>query len=161
MRIVVLIFALICGAVASQFPEYHQQYMQRVGGAIDELSRQIAALDQRAEAAEMNRYPYIRRLLNNDDEVVRREGEALLDMVGRHQRLENLLAEMEGTPGYLLAVKTVAYLEGDIAKQALMNYKPALPLTIHGAGHFLVGFFVMYLLPFALRLFLPRRTAEA
>ncbi len=157
LRGLLVIFAVLCACAMSQFPEFHQQYMQRVGGAYDELSRQVAGLDERAAAAEMNRYPYIRRLIDNNDEVVRREGEALLAMVGRHKRLENLLKDMETTPGYLLAVKTVGYLEADIAQEALKAYKPALPLTVSGAGHAFGGFLFGYLLPLLLRLLVPRR----
>lgn len=49
LRRIALGFALFCGLIASQLPEFAQQYRQRLGGAIDELT---AIVDQfAAEAA--------------------------------------------------------------------------------------------------------------
>lgn len=43
LRRLALGFALFCGVVASQLPEFAQQYRQRLGGALDELT---ALVDQ-------------------------------------------------------------------------------------------------------------------
>ncbi|WP_163484869.1 DUF2937 family protein, partial [Escherichia coli] len=40
-----LALAILVGIVAAQAPEFAQQYAQRLGGAVDELRRQIASLD--------------------------------------------------------------------------------------------------------------------
>lgn len=157
MRIVLVIFALMCGAAASQFPEFHQQYLQRLGGTLDELDRQVDALDMRANEAGLERYPYIRRLLNNDDVVVQREGQNLLDMVTRRLRIEQAIAELREIPGYLLAFKTALYFETDIARNTAIDYKPAVPLTLSGIGHAIAGFFLGYILPLLLRMLFPRR----
>ena len=76
-RYLLFAFALLVALAASQVPEFRQQYLQRLGGALDEVTRQVAALDERAQAAEMERYAYLRRLLNNPDPIVVREGEIL------------------------------------------------------------------------------------
>ena len=46
----------VAGAVAlSQFPEFSQQYLQRLSGAVDELRTQVVAFDTLATAAGITR----------------------------------------------------------------------------------------------------------
>ena len=47
VRIVAVGCGLFGGIVASQGPEFSQQYRQRLGGAIDELKQVIARFDAR------------------------------------------------------------------------------------------------------------------
>ena len=60
-------FGLICAAALTQVPTFHQQYLQRLGGHVDELARQVAALDERAEKVGTDRYGYIRDFVGNQN----------------------------------------------------------------------------------------------
>ncbi len=51
LKRLVFALALFLATLASQVPEYAQQYRQRLGGAVDELTRIIAAFD--ADAARL------------------------------------------------------------------------------------------------------------
>lgn len=150
-------FALLVALAASQVPEFRQQYLQRLGGALDEVTRQVAALDARAQAAEMERYAYLRRLLNNPDPIVVREGEALLDLVSRKQRLEAAIARIDAAPAYLHVVEIAFNLEPDVAAATLERFVPAAPLSLSGLFHAFVGFFVGLLAPMGVRRLFPRR----
>ena len=46
-----LALGLLGGLVAAQAPEFAQQYAQRLGGAADELRRQVAVLESDAQAS--------------------------------------------------------------------------------------------------------------
>ena len=46
-----LALGLLGGVVAAQAPEFAQQYAQRLGGAADELRRQVAVLESDAQAS--------------------------------------------------------------------------------------------------------------
>ncbi|MEQ8605022.1 MAG: DUF2937 family protein [Marivibrio sp.] len=156
-RTLLTAFALIVALLASQVPEFRQQYLQRLGGALDEVTRQVAALDERAQAAGLERYAYLRRLLGNPDPIVVREGEALLDLVSRKRRLETAIARIEDAPAYLHVVQIVLNLEPEVASAALEDYVPAAPLSLSGLFHAFVGFFVGYLAPMGVRRLFPRR----
>ena len=52
LRYFALAVALAAGLVTSQLPEFSQQYRQRLGGAIDELSRILADFDAAVQARE-------------------------------------------------------------------------------------------------------------
>jgi hypothetical protein len=150
-------FAVAVALVCSQFPAYRQDYLQRLGGALDEVTRQVQALDARAAAADLERYAYVRRLTGNPDPVVAREGEALVDLLARQQRLIRAQAELEAAPIYYQAIQVALHLEPDIAAAAFQDFEPAAPLSLSGGFHAFVGFFLGLLLPQGLRRLFPRR----
>src|SRR3546814_16415972 len=84
IRRLLLLACMLVGAVLlSQFPEFFQQYMQRLGGRLDEIDLQVAQLDERAAAAGLDRYDYTRKFIGNGDPVIRREGRHLVGLGGR------------------------------------------------------------------------------
>ena len=64
-RRIALSFALIVGMAMTQLPEYAEQYRQRLGGAIDELSAIVARFDsdssQQGLTEQGNSYAFLRR----------------------------------------------------------------------------------------------------
>src|SRR3954447_13186465 len=83
-----LAFGLLGGLVASQTPEYAQQYRQRLGGAIDELRRVVERFERDAQAIGQTREGAIGQLDQSREELVRRQGEAMRANVERMARLE-------------------------------------------------------------------------
>ena len=156
-RLFLLMFAGLLAATAAQVPEFHQQYLQRVGGALNEVNRQIEALDARAAKVEMNRYDYIRRLSENPDEIVRREAEHLQSILSRKVRLQRIRDALDGTPAHLMAVRLVMWMNTELVVETAGDFRPAVPATVSGGIHAFAGFLVGYILPFLLRAFLPRR----
>ena len=138
-------FGLICAAAFTQVPTFHQQYMQRLGGHVDELAQQVSAIDERAGKVGKDRYDYIRGLVRNADQSARQEGDYLLELVTRHVTLRNSLERLGSMP--MLYVGGALLLECDpqIALATFKNLKPAVPLTLAGLGYGLAGFFIGYL----------------
>ena len=138
-------FGLICAAALTQVPTFHQQYMQRLGGHVDELAQQVSAIDERAGKVGKDRYDYIRGLVRNADQSARQEGDYLLELVTRHVTLRNSLERLGSMP--MLYVGGALLLECDpqIALATLKNLKPAVPLTLAGLGYGIAGFFIGYL----------------
>ncbi|MEQ9489636.1 MAG: DUF2937 family protein [Alphaproteobacteria bacterium] len=146
MRRWIFILSGLVGAVLlSQFPAFHQQYMQRLGGHIDELRLSVAALDERAENAGLDRYAYIRRLTGNTDPIVVTEGDALAAMVGRYVDLSASMERLSSLPAHYRAGALLLELDRKIGLATLRAFQPALPLTLNGVGHALAGFFIGYL----------------
>ena len=156
-KIFLLLVAGFFAIAFSQFPEFQQQYKQRMGGTLDELNRQVIALDARAAEAGMERYDYIRHFLDNPDLVIQREGQNLSDMLGRRLRIRQAIDEMDNARGYALMITVIFHLDPQTAQATLIDYRPALPLTISGLLHGLFGFVLGYLLSVYLTLLLPRR----
>lgn len=157
LRALHLAFALLCGAAMSQFPEFYQQYQQRLGGSLDEVTMQIAALDARAEEAGMDRYDYVRHFQTNSDAVIQREGDAMLDTVARHRWLTDSLERMRQAPWYMIIIETLFHLDREALTNTLENFVPAVPLSVSGGAHAFLGFFFGFLGPSAIRSLFPKR----
>ncbi len=168
-----IVFALLCAVAMSQFPEFHQQYTQRIGGALDELTLQVAALDERARNAGMDRYDYVRHFQNNSDNIVKGEGDAMLATLSRQQRLAIAYDRLTEAPWYMIVVETAFQMEGgfddetafhlepDVAANTAQVFVPAVPISFSGAVHTFAGFLIGYLLPAMLGSLVPRRRSRA
>ncbi len=82
-----LALGLLGGVVAAQAPEFAQQYAQRLGGAADELRRQVAVLELDAQATGTTREGAVDRLRASPDQLVARRGEAAKADIARLARL--------------------------------------------------------------------------
>jgi hypothetical protein len=79
---------LFTALVASQLPEYTQQYRQRLGGAVDELKTIVAEFDAESARQSLTRDQGIARLRANPDRLAQDRGVDLESAVAREQRLE-------------------------------------------------------------------------
>ena len=82
IRICAMGCGLLGGLVASQGPEFSQQYRQRLGGGIDELRQVVARFDADARAHGETPESAITRLRGNADDLASRQGTA---MQGNHR----------------------------------------------------------------------------
>lgn len=141
LKRLVLFFALFLGLVASQVPEFAQQYRQRLGGAIDELNRIIAAFDADAARMQLDRATGLGRLAANSDPFVRQRGEQISGDIDRAGRFERQLQSYEQAgPFWRLAVFARNY-EPEIARRAAEVFEPAVPVTAEGLVATIAGFF--------------------
>jgi hypothetical protein len=168
LRIVAFGLGLLGGVVASQGPEYAQQYRQRLGGAIDELRRVIERFDQDARANGETQERAIARLRGNADDLASRQGTAMQGNVDRLGRLEvHQQALMQAGPFARVALM-VRDGDRDVMEAAYGSFEPAVPVTEEGLLSALAGFVAVWggLLVLAgfvrsLRRPRPRATAQA
>lgn len=141
VRILGLALGLLGGAVAAQAPEFAQQYAQRLGGAADELRRQIATLEADARANGTSRDEAVAKLRANPDDLVARRGAAAESDIARLARLsaqQQALAEATSPLGRTVAV--IRDPDPAIAEATLGAYQPAVPTTADGLTAGLLGF---------------------
>ncbi|SCZ02302.1 DUF2937 family protein [Microvirga guangxiensis] len=144
VRIVAFGLGLFGGIVASQGPEYSQQYRQRLGGAIDELQRVIARFDADAQANGETQGSAIARLRSNPDDLVSRQGVA---MQGNVERLSHLQAHREAMlqsgPFSRIALM-VRDGDRDVMEAAYRDFEPAVPVTEEGILSTAIGFIAVW-----------------
>ena len=141
LRTLGLALGLLGGAIAAQAPEFAQQYAQRLGGAVDELRREIATLESDAQANGTTRDGAVERLRRNPDGLVARRGEAAQADIARLARLsaqQQALTEATSPLGRTVAV--IRDPDTGIARATLRTYQPAVPTTADGLTAGLVGF---------------------
>ena len=141
IRTLGLALGLIAAAIAAQGPEFAQQYAQRVGGALDEMRRQIETLDADALATGNTRESAIERLRRNADALVARRGEAVRVDVERFKALDaqkRALDEAASPLGCLLVLAREP--DFPIVRATYRDYRPAIPTTTDGLVAGLLGF---------------------
>jgi hypothetical protein len=134
------------GIMLSQFPEYAQQYTQRLGGAVDELRIITAEFDGAATAAGLSREQAIGRYTATQDSFVAGRGQSMAHTFSRYETLRATLAEIEGQNAWERFQSLPRYFDTDIGGRTLDNFKPAVPVTMEGFAYAGAGFLIGYLL---------------
>jgi len=117
------------GVMLSQFPEYSQQYVQRLGGAVDELQTVVSDFDSSAQATGNTREVALSGMASGDD-FLRRRGEDMGRTISRYTYLNESYGLLKDAGAY----ERLAYVRrlGDpqITKNAFADFQPAIPLSI-------------------------------
>lgn len=146
-RILSVIGGLALGLVLGQFPEYAQQYTQRLGGAVDELRVIAEEFEQAATAAGLTREEAIGRYATTGDDFIEGRGRSMGQTIARYETLRLTLAEIQGASGWERFKLLPSYLDSDIGRRALEDFEPAVPVTAEGlayaGGGFLLGYLVV------------------
>lgn len=141
-RIVKIVGGLLCGAALSQFPEYSQQYVQRMGGALDELSTVVLDFDNSAKASGYSRSQALAVLTGTEFLDARQD-----DMTRTFKRFDTL-SEDYSRLQYANSFSRLAYVarmrDNDVRKGTSKDFKPGVPLTFDGAGFIGLGFLFGY-----------------
>lgn len=131
----------------SQFPEYAQQYTQRLGGAVDELRVITQDFDRAAEAGGLDRQTALSRYSASQDTFLADRGDSMVRTFDRYEALSQTLAQIEGAGPVERLQSLPAYLDTDIGRRTLEAYRPAVPVTMEGilyaGGGFILGYLVL------------------
>lgn len=139
-RAAFLLFGLAGAALLSQFPEFFQQYTQRLGGRLDEVRTQVEALESRASTSGKSLNAYLEQFLVSQDRDVRQEGRALAALVQRRATLATAYSALSDTSQFWRARAFAEHVDMDIARATARDYKPATPLTAESAVYSGAGF---------------------
>ena len=121
-----LLFAL----VGSQGPEFSQQYRQRLGGALDELKRVVAAFNADAAKQSITPVEAIARLEGNPDPLAQARGAAIESDIARRNKLQNAFDAMrDAGPVQRIGAMAADFDSGD-------RRRHAAELRAGGSGHF-------------------------
>ena len=146
-RIVAGVGGLGLAIVLSQFPEYAQQYTQRLGGAVDELRVITEDFDQSALAGGLDRAAALERYNASNDDFLAGRGSSMTATFQRYEQLRSTLVQIENAGAIERFQSLPAYLDTDIGRRTLENYKPAIPVTMEGilyaGGGFILGYLIL------------------
>lgn len=129
-RVLLLAGGILGGASASQFPEFSQQYTQRLGGAVDALAEVVADFDLSAAAVGLTRDQALAEM-NGTDFLERRRADMTRTFV-RYDRLREDLAVLDSAGPFMRAYHVTRLTDDDVAKAALQSFEPAVPINFAG-----------------------------
>lgn len=138
LRLIAFVGGLAGAGTLSQFPEFSQQYLQRLGGQVDALAAVTADFDASAARAGMDR----------DAALASMTGTAFLGF--RQDDMSAAFARFERLSGDLTLLRAAGPVErvfmpqrfADTAlfKATLADFKPAVPVTLTGLTTAAIGF---------------------
>jgi hypothetical protein len=139
---IALFVGLLFGTAATQLPEFEQQYRQRLGGAIDELTAIVQKFDSDSAEQGLSEAAGIARLQENPDIFIRGRGNQMQDIVSRLQRLQRTAESFENSGQFGRLVLLAENFDLRVARRAYEGFEPAVPVTAEGFVTGLIGFLV-------------------
>lgn len=140
LRRLALFVALLFGLLATQVPEFMQQYRQRLGGAVDELAAIVERFDSDSQQQGLTQNGGIDRLRSNSDSFVRQRGAQEQDNVARLQALREAQTQFRNDGPVSQYATLLTHFDSRIARGALGEYSPAVPTTPQGFVFGVIGF---------------------
>lgn len=141
---------LALALVLSQFPEYAQQYTQRLGGAVEELRIITTEFDAAAAEAGLSREAALNRYAVAGDGFIEGRGRSMGRTFARYAELSARLERIRGADAIERFTLLPEYIDSEIGARALESYQPAVPVTAEGFAYAGGGFLAGYLLVSAL-----------
>ncbi len=134
----------VIGAVLfSQIPEFMQQYLQRLGGHLDEARRHLQQFQDTAAQSGLTLDRLIGQTGANADPAVARLGGVMTEAVNRVNTLEAAQAAMQHASLWSRPFVFVQHIDAAIARATWTIFKPAVPTTIEGLVYALVGMLIL------------------
>jgi hypothetical protein len=137
---------LLCvvGAVLfSQGPEFMQQYLQRLGGHLQEAQRQLGLFREAATRSGRTLEQFIAQAQANPDPGIVQLGSVMNDAVQRTASLQAAHDALFSSSLWMRPVVFFGHLDLGIAEATWSAYKPAVPTTAEGILYAMTGMVVV------------------
>jgi len=144
-----LIDRVLCvlGTVAfSQLPEFMQQYLQRLGGHLDEARRQLAQFRRVAEQSNLSLDRFIAQTSANPDAAVAKLGGVMTEAVARVDELQTAQTALQSASLWERPFVFLRNVDTEIARATWSMFKPAVPTTVEGLIYAAIGMIVLVIL---------------
>lgn len=129
--------------IFSQVPEFMQQYLQRLGGHLDEARRQLQQFHQVAAQSGLTLDRLIQQTTQNADTAVAKLGGVMTDAITRVESLEAAQSAMQQASLWSRPFVFLRHSDPDIANATWAIFKPAVPTTVEGLVYALCGMLVL------------------
>jgi hypothetical protein len=126
-------------SATAQFPEFYQQYLQRLGGRVDQAVLQANRIREAAAAENLTLSNYLDSFLTSQVSAHRRQGEILIQELDDADRLRDSLDALTRSQIWERPFVMLSQADTDILQAAATVFKPAVPITPEGFVYAAVG----------------------
>jgi hypothetical protein len=134
----------VVGAILfSQAPEFMQQYLQRLGGHLDEARRQLAHFQQVATQAGITLERLIVQTTANSEPTVAKLGGVMRETAARVDTLAATQDALQHASLFTRPFVFLRHLDPGIAHGTWSIFKPAVPTTVEGLFYAIAGMLVL------------------
>lgn len=124
--------AALGGLVSSQFPAFFDQYLQSLGGRLDQARIHAARIAETARDQGLALDAYIRRFADNADPVVRSQAEVMASALADEARLSHAYQVLSQASVATRPFVLLRYIDADVAAATADRFMPAAPLGLEG-----------------------------
>lgn len=138
-RLPQVLCAALGGLLTSQFPAFFDQYVQSLGGRLDQARIHAARIAEVASEQGLSLEAYIRRFADNIDPVVRSQADVMASTLADEARLSTAFAVLTQAPAGLRPFVLLRHLDLDVAAATADRFTPAVPLGLEGLVYAVIG----------------------
>ncbi|WJH41294.1 DUF2937 family protein [Aliirhizobium terrae] len=131
-RVLILLVAIAGAVVFSQAPELTQQYRQRLGGAIDELTTIIQNFDEQANHAGLERQAALNIYAVSPEQFLRSQGDSMRHTFDRYESLSDQMLHLASTSPILRPLVVARNPDPATLANAWRDFVPGVPVSIAG-----------------------------
>lgn len=161
IRVLTFIGGMFGAVSLSQFPEFSQQYLQRLSGAVDELRAVVVSFDASAAASGITREEALAEL--NASAFQQTLSSNLAGQIDRYERLATSYNTLKEAEPLQRLTQIHRFADTDLASRTWQDFRPAVPVTVDGFICAAIGFaavwFALLLMFTAIRRLFRRRPA--
>ena len=146
------VFAVSFAVLFAQLPQFIAQYIQRLGGHLDELARIISQYRDGAQASGKTLEQFISTHLNSGIPDFISTGKIMESNLSRYDILSQSLEAIRSAN---VTVKPFVFLRNadfSIVKGTFVNFTPGVPVTVEGAIYALSGLVAGVVIYFMIKL---------
>ena len=130
----------------AQFPQFFNQYIQRLGGHLAEAKFMLVRYEMTADYFNMTLDEYIATHVNSGHEVFVSSGQLISDLVTRINTLEKSFAALKDASVYNRWWVFLRQLDYSIFQETWLDFTPGIPTTLEGAIYGVCGLLVTWFL---------------
>jgi hypothetical protein len=138
----------VAGAVIfSQLPEFLQQYLQRLGGHLDEARRQLGQFQQTAAQSGLTLDRLIADTKAQTEPAVAQLGQVMANTAARVDALQTAESSLRHASLWTRPFVFLRHVDGPIARATWSAFRPGVPTTFEGmvyAGLGMFAFLALY-----------------
>jgi hypothetical protein len=142
-RLLDRILCVVGAVLFSQFPEFMQQYLQRLEGHLDEARLVVDRFRDAAAQSGMTLEQLAAGAAQNPDPSMGKLGAVISAASARVNELAGADAAIRGATIFTKPFVFLAHMDRGIARATLSIYRPAVPTTAEGFAYAAVGILVV------------------
>ncbi len=131
--------AVLGAALFSQFPAFYQQYLQRLGGGLDQARIAVQRIEEVARSLGLTVDNMVERFMMSRDAAYKSLGAINVQVLEDLQRLQEAEAVLANATGVDRIIQFFSHLDMTVAGGTLRTYVPALPLTLEALVYAAIG----------------------
>ena len=138
-RILDGLVAIVGATGFAQFPAFYQQYLQRLGGRLDQARQDVARTLADATAEGKTLEAYIRDLGESGSAAAAQAAQRELERVDNLNALQSAYAALSDAEVWQRPLVFTQHFRPGVAEDAMEAFQPAFPVSLEGLVYAAVG----------------------